>query len=134
MSNISDLRSGLATNLATISGLRTSVDLPDNPNPPVAVIGIENVNYDQAFAGGLVEYNFRVTVLASRASDRMAQRRLDTYTSTETGSVKLAIESDKTLGGNAFDVRVTEMSNIGTVSLGEISYLAADFTVTVYAD
>lgn len=134
MSNISDLRSGLATNLATISGLRTSVDLPDNPNPPVAVIGIENVNYDQAFAGGLVEYNFRVTVLASRASDRMAQRRLDTYTSTETGSVKLAIESDKTLGGKAFDVRVTEMSNIGTVSLGEISYLAADFTVTVYAD
>lgn len=134
MTNISDLRSGLATNLATISGLRTSVDLPDNPNPPVAVIGIENVNYDQAFAGGLVEYNFRVTVLASRASDRMAQRRLDTYTSTETGSVKLAIESDKTLGGKAFDVRVTEMSNIGTVSLGEISYLAADFTVTVYAD
>jgi len=134
VTNISDLRSGLATNLATISGLRTSVDLPDNPNPPVAVIGIENVNYDQAFAGGLVEYNFRVTVLASRASDRMAQRRLDTYTSTETGSVKLAIESDKTLGGKAFDVRVTEMSNIGTVSLGEISYLAADFTVTVYAD
>ena len=134
MSNISDLRSGLATNLATISGLRTSVDLPDNPNPPVAVIGVENVNYDQAFAGGLVEYNFRVTVLASRASDRMAQRRLDTYTSTETGSVKLAIESDKSLGGKAFDVRVTEMSNIGTVSLGEISYLAADFTVTVYAD
>ena len=134
MTNISDLRSGLATNLATISGLRTSVDLPDNPNPPVAVIGIENVNYDQAFAGGLVEYNFRVTVLASRASDRMAQRRLDTYTSTETGSVKLAIESDKSLGGKAFDVRVTEMSNIGTVSLGEISYLAADFTVTVYAD
>lgn len=134
MSNISDLRSGLATNLATIAGLRASVDLPDNPNPPVAVIGIENVNYDQAFAGGLVEYNFRITVLASRASDRMAQRRLDTYTSTETGSVKLAIESDKTLGGKAFDVRVTEMSNIGTVSLGEISYLAADFTVTVYAD
>jgi len=134
VSNISDLRSGLATNLATISGLRTSVDLPDNPNPPVAVIGVENVNYDQAFAGGLVEYNFRVTVLASRASDRMAQRRLDTYTSTETGSVKLAIESDKSLGGKAFDVRVTEMSNIGTVSLGEISYLAADFTVTVYAD
>jgi len=134
VSNISDLRSGLATNLATIAGLRTSVDLPDQPNPPIAVIGIENVNYDQAFAGGLVEYNFRITVLASRASDRMAQRRLDTYTSTEAGSVKLAIESDKTLGGKAFDVRVTEMSNIGTVSLGEISYLAADFTVTVYSD
>lgn len=135
MTSIADLRSGLATNLATITGLRTSVDIPDNPNPPVAVIGIENVNYDQAFAGGLVEYNFRITVLASRASDRMAQRRLDQYTSTEAGvSVKKAIESDKTLGGAAFDVRVVEMSNIGTVSLGEVTYLAADFTVTVYAD
>ena len=49
-------------------------------------------------------------------------------------SVKLAIESDKTLGGNAYDVRVTEMTNIGTVILGEVIYLAADFAVIVYAD
>jgi hypothetical protein len=132
--SIFDIRAGLATNLATISGLRTSVDIPDNPNPPIAVIGIENVQYDQSYQRGLVEYNFLVTVIASRASDRWAQRKLDEYTSTGASSVKAAIESDKTLGGAAYDVRVIQMSNVGAVSLGEVSYLAADFAVTVYAD
>jgi len=132
--SIFDIRAGLAANLATISGLRTSVDIPDNPNPPIAVIGIENVQYDQSYQRGLVEYNFLVTVIASRASDRWAQRKLDEYTSTGASSVKAAIESDKTLGGAAYDVRVIQMSNVGAVSLGEVSYLAADFAVTVYAD
>ena len=132
--SILDIRAGLAANIGTISGLRTSVDIPDNPNPPIAVIAIENVDYDGAFAGGLTEYNFTVTVIASRASERFAQRRLDAYTSTGDSSLKKAIESDKTLNGKAFDVRVTRMSNIGTVSLGEVTYLAADFAVTVFAN
>jgi hypothetical protein len=132
--SIENMRAGLAANLATISGLRSTVDIPDNPNPPVAVIGLSNVRYDQAFQRGLVEYNFLVSVIASRASDRWAQKRLDDYTSTGSSSIKAAIESDKTLGGSAYDVRVTEMSNIGAVSLGEVSYLAADFAVTVYAN
>jgi len=128
------LRAGIAANISNIAGLRTSVDIPDNPNPPIAVIGISNVLYDQAFQRGLTEYNFVVTVIASRASDRHAQRRLDDYTSTGANSIKAAIESDKTLNGSAFDVRVTQMSNIGAVSLGETSYLAADFAVQVYAN
>jgi hypothetical protein len=128
------LRAGIAANISNIAGLRTSVDIPDNPNPPIAVIGISNVLYDQAFQRGLTEYNFVVTVIASRASDRHAQRRLDDYTSTAANSIKAAIESDKTLNGSAFDVRVTQMSNIGAVSLGETSYLAADFAVQVYAN
>jgi hypothetical protein len=72
-------------------------------------------------------------LFVSRASDRTAQRKLDEYAFTTSG-VKSAVESDKTLGGNAFDVRVVEMSNIGTVSLGEVSYLSADFTVNVFAE
>jgi hypothetical protein len=64
----------------------------------------------------------------------MAQSRLDGYISTGASSVKKAIESNKTLSGAAFDVRVTRMTNIGTVSLGEVSYLAADFAVTVFAN
>jgi hypothetical protein len=132
--SIQDIRAGLAANIGKIPGLRTSVDIPDNPNPPIAVIAIESVDYDGAFAGGLTEYNFIITVLSSRASERFAQQRLDSYTSTGATSIKKAIESDKSLNGKAFDVRVTRMSNIGTVSLGEVSYLAADFAVTVYAN
>ena len=131
---IQEIRTGLGTNLATISGLRVSTDIPDSPNPPQAIIGIENVTFDNAFGQGLTEYRFTVSLIASRVSERNAQRKLDEYTSNGARSVKLAIESDKTLGGNAYDVRVTEMSNIGTVILGEVIYLAADFAVTVYSD
>lgn len=131
---IQQIRTGLANNLATIPGLRVSIDIPDNPNPPQAVIAIETVAFDNAFAQGLTQYTFTVSLIASRVSERNAQRKLDDYTSNGAQSVKLAIESDKTLGGVAYDVRVTEMSNIGTVILGEVIYLAADFAVTVYAD
>ena len=131
---IQQIRTGLANNLATIPGLRVSIDILDNPNPPQAVIAIETVSFDNAFAQGLTQYTFTVSLIASRVSERNAQRKLDDYTSNGAQSVKLAIESDKTLGGVAYDVRVTEMSNIGTVILGEVIYLAADFAVTVYAD
>lgn len=127
------IRQGIANNLATISGLRTSVDVPDQINVPLAIVQLDNISYDQAYGSGLTQYNFTVTVFVGRASDRLAQSRLDTYSFTTSG-VKSAIESDKTLGGSAFDVRVVEMSNIGAVSLGEVSYLSADFTVNVFAE
>jgi hypothetical protein len=130
---ISDIRNGLATNLATIPGLRTSVNVPDQINVPMGIIQLDNITYDQAFAGGLTQYNFTITLFVSRASDRTAQNKLDAYSFTTNG-VKSAIESDRTLNGKAFDVRVVEMSNIGTVSLGEVSYLSADFTVNVFAE
>lgn len=131
--SIQSIRSGIATNLGTISGLRTSVDVPDQINVPMAVVQLDNVSYDQAYGGGLTQYNFTVTLFVSRSSDRTAQRKLDAYAFTTDG-VKTAIESDKTLGGNAFDVRVVDMSNIGTVSLGEVSYLSADFSINVFAE
>lgn len=131
---IQEMRTGIGTNLATISGLRVSEEVPDQVNPPQAVISLTNVEYDNAFKQGLTIYRFLVTLIASRASDRWAQIRLDGYCSNGDDSVKLAIESDKTLGGAAFDVRVTEMGNIGTISLDESMYLAAEFSVDVYAD
>lgn len=133
--SITDIRTALATNLATISGLRTAAEIPDNPSPPIAVVTLNTVDYDGAFAKGLTTYNFIVTVIVGRPAEREAQRRLDAYiSSTGTSSVKLAIESDKTLGGKAYDVRVVNMTNIGAVLLGEATYLAADFVVTVYAN
>lgn len=131
---ISNIRSALATNLATISGLRTASEIPDNPSPPIAVVQITNVSYDGAFQQGVTTYNFLVSVIVGRVAEREAQRRLDAYSSTTgASSIKNAIESDRTLGGNAYDVRVTEMTNVGAVLLGEATYIAADFAVTVYA-
>lgn len=131
---IAEIRKGLGTNLGTIRGLRVGETIPDNPNPPIAVIALGNVVYDGAFQGGLVTYNFTVSVIVGRVAEREAQRRLDTYISTGNGSIKEAIESDKSLGGSAYDVRVIEMTNIGAVQLGDATYLACDFTVAVYGN
>jgi len=129
--SITTIREGIATNLATISGLRVSADVPDNPTPPQAIVQLQSVDYDGAFQGGLTTYSFLVTVLVGRAAERSAQTKLNAYASTGDGGIKAAIESDKTLGGSAYDVTVETMTNISAVSLGgDISYLSADFVVT----
>ena len=133
--SITAIKTGLATNLATISGLRTSAEVPDNLNPPQAVIQLQSVNYDGAFKQGLTTYNFLVSVIVGRVDERNAQKNLDAYASSSgSKSIKLAVQSDKSLSGTAFDVRVTDMTNIGTVLLSDATYLAADFVVTVYAN
>lgn len=134
MSSITDIRDGIAANLATISGLRTSAELPDNPSPPIAVVQLNNITYDQAFKGGMTFYNFTITVIVGRVAERLAQQRLNAYASTGTGGIKAALQSDKTLGGHAFDVRLQEMTNIGAITLGEQQYLAAEFSAIVYAE
>jgi hypothetical protein len=132
--SITDIRDGIAANLATIPGLRTSAELPDQPNPPIAVVQLNNVTYDQAFQNGLVLYNFTITVIVGKVAERLAQQRLNAYASTGVGGVKAALQSDKTLGGHAFDVKLQEMTNIGAITLGEQQYLAAEFAAIVYAD
>jgi hypothetical protein len=132
--SISLIRTRLAANLATISGLRTSAEVPDLPNPPVAIVALTNVSYDRAFADGLTNYTFTVTVIVGRAAEREAQRKLDAYITPGANSVKNAIESDKTLGGYAYDCRVVSMDSVGSLTISDTTYLAADFTVSVIAN
>lgn len=135
MASISSIRSGLATRLGTISGLRTSATMPDNPNPPIAVVMPSSVSYDDTFRKGMQTYVFNVLVIVGRVDERTAQNNLDAYvSSTGNSSIKLAIEGDKTLGGVVFDTRVSEMRNYGQLPVGEVTYLTAEFTVLCYAD
>ena len=132
--SITQIRTALATNLATITGLRTAAEIPDLPNPPMAVVSFNSVTYDGAFNKGLTTYNFGVTVIVGRAAEREAQRKLDGYISTGANSIKNAIESNKTLGGYAYDCRVVSMDSVGSLTISDTTYLAADFTVTVIAN
>jgi len=135
VASISAIRSGLATNLGTISGLRTGAFIPDNVNPPYAIVSPSSVNYHRAFNNALSTYNFAVTLVVGRVSERTSQNNLDAYCSpTGSSSIRVAIESDKTLGGVAFDTIVTGMRNYGSVTIGENTYLAAEFDIAVQAD
>ena len=116
MAQISQLRSGIATNLATITGLRTGSTIPDNVNPPFAIISPSSVDYHKSFANGLSTYNFTVTLVVGRVSERTAQNSLDAYCSpTGSSSIRVAVESDRTLSGYAFDCVVSGMRNYGSI-------------------
>jgi hypothetical protein len=134
VASITDIRAGLATRLGTIPGLRTTTEQPDTITPPVAIVNVQNVLFDKTFGRGLDEYNFVVTLIVGRVGERSAQRLLDSYvSSTGSSSVKLAVELDKTLGGKCDSLRVSEMRNYGSIVIGEVTYLAAEFNVVVYA-
>lgn len=133
--SITQLRTAIATNLATIPGLRTSATIPDAPNPPIALVEPTTIQFDTVMNRGLDLYNFKVTVIVGRVSDRSSQNNLDAYCSgSGTYSVKSAIESDRTLGGKANDLRVTGLSSYGSITIADVTYLAAEFAVQVYAN
>jgi len=132
--SISLIRTRLAANLATIPGLRTSDYVPDDPKPPVAVIMPPTITFDIAMGRGLDEYQFSIMVIVGRQSERAAQRLLDSLCAPKgSGSVKTAIESDRFLAGNCQDLRVTEMRQITSILIDQVTYLTAEFTVTLYA-
>jgi len=129
------IRDGLETNLRTLAGLRAYAEIPDNPSFPAAIVTLNSIDYDQSFKRGLTLYNFTVSVIVGRASERAAQNALNAYASnTGASSIKSAIESDKTLSASAFDVRVVSMTGIGAVELNGTTYIGMDFSVTVYAN
>jgi len=135
MASISEIRKKLATNLGTISGLRTYDFVPDNPNIPFGVAEYQSTDFDTTFGRGLDTLSFTITVVVGRVSDRVGQAKLDGFASSSgTLSVKSAIESDKTLGGLISDCRVTGLTSYGQVTIGETTYLAAEFAVTVYSN
>lgn len=131
--SISLLRAGLAKNLATVKGLRVVETLPDLVNPPMAMIGLSKVAYNEQNQRSMALYTFQVTVVLGRVSERTAQRDMDVLVAPGAGSVKFALESDRTLGGVAFDVFVPELSAIGALSVNGIDYYSAEFSVQVFA-
>jgi len=130
---ISDLRAGLATNLKTIKGLRVVETLPDLVNPPMAMIAIDKVAYNKQNNRSMAEYTFKVMVVLGRVSERTAQKSMDVLLAPGAGSIEYALESDRTLGGNAFDVFVAETGAIGSVSVNALDFYSAEFSVQVFA-
>jgi hypothetical protein len=118
--------------MSSITGLRTSATVPDNPRPPIAVVMPERIAYDLNARRGADTFFFTIILIVSRADDRAAQNNLDAYLTGES-SIKAAVEADRTLGGVANTCRVTEMTNYASLPVGEVLYLSAQFTVEVVA-
>lgn len=132
MSKLSDIRTGLASAMGTIPGLRTSATVPDAPRPPVAVVMPDRVVYDLNARRGADTFYFTIILMVGRADDRAAQNNLDAYIVGD-NTIKGAIEADRTLGGVVNTLRVTEMNNYSSMTVGDTVYLGAEFTVEVTA-
>lgn len=132
--DITTIRNKLAVNIGTVTGLRSSPVLIDNPSPPIALVNLNTVDYHEAMQNGLNVLNFQISLIVGRAAERSAQRKLDAYLApTGSGSVKAGVESNRTLDGSCFDLIVTSASAIGSLTINDQVYLAAEFNVTVYA-
>ena len=68
MATVTQIRDGLATRLGNISGLRTAATVPDDPNPPQAIVMPQEIQYDTAMARGLDTFTY--TILDCRARGR----------------------------------------------------------------
>lgn len=132
---IPGIRTGIATNLATIVGLNTYSGLVQKPEPPCAIVAPASPFGEiESMARGIFSWRFRIIILAGSIEDASAQDALDGYlASSGSGSALAAIESARTLGGNASDCRVAEITNYGDVIWNDLRYWGAELLVRVLA-
>ena len=134
--SVEAIAEALAAALEAIPNVRVVPYLPDDPNPPCALVSIDTVDYHAAFGDGAMPHNFTIHLLATRASVRVAVAAIQGYMSNDgTNSVRAAIEADDTLGGVVSSVVVKRSGPPAPVSVGEagVIYLSVPFMVEVHA-
>lgn len=130
----SQIHEALSLALAAVPGLRVADHLPEQINPPMAVVQLQNITYHRAMAGGTSEWQFLVALVAGRMGDRSAQRQIDGWVSYDgSQSIRAAIEMDQTLNGVCQTLIVADMVAVRPITLGDASYLSCEFNVTVHA-
>ena len=132
MLNIGPIRDALGTNLQTITGLRIYDTIPDVVVPPCAVVGQLDFTFDIDNARGLDQASTDIFVIVQRFSERTGQAKLDALLAgTGPGSIKTALESDRSLGGLVNTLRVIS-ADAGTYSSGDQTFLSYRYNLTIW--
>lgn len=132
MTNINGVRDALKKNLQTITGLRVYDLIPDVVVPPCAVVGQLDFTFDIDNARGLDQASVDIFVIVQRISERSGQDKLDNFLAgSGSGSIKTALESDRTLGGLVDTLRVISADS-GTYTSGEQSFLSYRYNLTIW--
>lgn len=131
------IRSGLVTALqAGITAAQVSGYVLSNPTAPSFEIELapDGVNYDMSMGRGFDEWFVTVRGLAGFTTDVGAQKTVDTWIAPSgTGSVKAAIESDRTLSGACDSLHVTSVvpRAFASASVPNATYVGAEWTVRI---
>ncbi len=132
MASITQIRSGLKTCVAAVSGLEAHATRPGQVNTPAAVISRRHGPQPATLGPADHDYVFAVTLLVSLADDTAGQDKLDAYLSPSgAGSVVAAIAADEDLGGVVEYAVVTDVEPDQLIEWAGQSYLGADIIVTV---
>lgn len=132
MTNINGIRDALKNNLQTITNLRVYDTIPDIVTPPCAVVGQLDFIFDIDNQRGLDEASVDIYVIVQRISERTGQDKLDNFLAgSGNGSIKTAVESDRTLGGLVDTLRVISADS-GTYTSGDQSFLSYRYNLTIW--
>ena len=123
MSTLEDIRSTLATALASAPGLSTYEVVPGQVNAPAAVVAPEGIEYSTDFDGGAT-YRLPVQFLVSLGDWGTAQRVLDGYIAHDGTAVAAVHDSD-------LEARVVGLEGYGLTTFGTTDYLGAQLIVEV---
>lgn len=137
MASLSAIRTALANQIGTLTGLRTLPEAKDQISPPVAVIlpGQPVVTYGQTMDGAFI-VNLRILIAISDAPpDEKVQRALDAYlgigANAGTSSIPAAIMADPTLGGVVHFAEPLTAGNYGQISYNGITYFGSRIEVSI---
>lgn len=131
---VQEVEAAVVATLSTIGGLQGFDYLPDSFPVPCAIVAVGDVDYHSAFGNGVVEHDVAILVIVGRSSESAGDSQLDDFRSySGTTSLRAAIEADGTLGGVVATSIVTKSTPKTAISINGAEYLAAEFTMTVYA-
>ena len=132
MTNIPGVRDALKNNLLTITNMRVYDTIPDIVTPPCAVVGQLDFTFDIDNARGLDQASVDIYVIVQRISERTGQDKLDLLLAgSGNGSIKTALESDRSLGGLVDTLRVITAES-GTYTTGDQSFLSYRYNLTIW--
>lgn len=124
---------GIATNADAISGLSCYGMKPDTIVEPCFYPWDTDIEYDEAMGRGQDKISGTWHLLVSKADDEAGQAVLNSFLKgAGTGSLKAAIQADRTLGGECVTLRVTRAKTNRTITVGVVEYYGAEISIDVY--
>lgn len=134
MASVSAIRDGLQVAIDTIDGLRVYDTVPDDVQPPAAVVVPSGGTFGATMARGSDDMVFEVRVAVSAAVSRTGQDTLDALMAgSGPRSIKAAVEADASLDGVCHFAHVAGWDDYGEVTIAGVVYFGVTFSVEVTA-
>ena len=129
MSSIQQVMDGLATTITNATTIRCFSYIPEDANPPVLILDIEEIDRG-AFSCGQFNLSIQGILLLSRASERSAEKSKNTFASWDsTSSIWKAVDATPGVGLSDTALAVISYESLGFIDLGAYTYLAGKFRI-----